>query len=46
MVRSLMILNRENPCSNTLAAVSKIRQSFSLHVASVHSDVNEYDIVV
>ena len=33
--------NRENPVSNTLGVVSKLGQFRSLHVASVHSAINE-----
>ena len=34
-------LNRENPSSYPLAAVSKLWQYHSPHVATVHSPVNE-----
>ena len=39
MVINLRTLNRKNPGSNPLAAVSKLREFHSLHVASVHSVV-------
>ena len=32
-------LNRENPVSNPTAVASKLWQVWSLHVATVHSDV-------